>query len=597
MHSVDLLILSCILAGGFACHWFAWRVKLPSILFLLLTGVIVGPVLCWLNPDELFGDLLEPIVSLAVAVILYEGAMTLKLAEIRGHGAVVRNLVSIGVVITWAIATLAAYWFLGWDPYLAALFGAIVTVSGPTVILPLLRTIRPTTALSNILRWEGILVDPLGAILAVLVFNFIVVAQTAATTGQIFSTLGLIVLVGFGLGAFTGHLFGVILRKHWLPDFLRDYAALAFVILAFGVAETVESESGLLAVTVMGVWQANMRDLDLEDILDFKESLTLVLVAGLFIVLAARVDLGSLVALGGGSIAVLLALQFLAGPLRAFVCSIGSDLSFAERAYLGWIFPRGIVAAAVSALFALRLESLNFPGATDLVPMVFIIIVGTVVVQSLSGASLARWLKVKNPDPTGVLIIGANPVALGYATALQEAGHRVLVASMGWDGIKKARMAGLRVFYGSPVSGYAERHLDLMGLGHLLAMSHRPDLNELACVRYRYEFGREAVFTVQQHKEAPHEKHQITGETGGRVLFGGETAMDELQEMMKGDFKTKTSEITEAFSYAAYKEKYPDRLVIFITREDRRIQFPVAEEDTKIAEGSRVTALVPAGSD
>ena len=592
MHSSSLIILSGVLVAGFACQWIAWRVKLPSILFLLLTGIIAGPVLGWLKPNELFGELLEPFVSLAVAVILYEGSMTLKLAEIRGHGNVVRNLVTFGVLITWFVATLAARLFLGWDIYLAALFGAIVTVSGPTVILPLLRTVRPTNALSNILRWEGILVDPVGAILAVLVFNFIVVTQTAATTGQLFYTLGLIVVVGAGLGVIVGHSLGVILKKHWLPDFLRDYAALASVILVFTVAEAVESESGLLAVTVMGVWQANMKDLELEDILDFKESLTLVLVAGLFIILAARVQLENIVGLGVGAIAVLLALQFVAGPLRALVCSIGSDLSGRERAYLGWIFPRGIVAAAVSALFALRLERMGYPGAENLVSIVFTIIVGTVVIQSLSGSVVARWLKVASPDPKGVLVVGSNRLALLYATAMQKAGQRVLVASTNWEGVRLARMAGLPVFYGSPVSTYAERHMDLTGIGQLLAMSDRPGLNELACVSYRYEFGRESVYTFKQDSEAGHEKHQISGEAAGRVLFGGQKSMEDLLALIPDPAQTKTTEITDTFSFEDYRSKYPDRLLLFIKTPGGHVRFPLGDEDMKVTAGSSVTALI-----
>lgn len=592
MHGNNLFILSGVLVAGFACQWIAWRVKLPSILFLLVTGIIVGPWLGLLDPNAVFGDLLTPFVSLAVAVILYEGSMTLKLSEIRGHGNVVRNLVTIGVLITWSVATFAARVFLGWDIYLAALFGAIVTVSGPTVILPLLRTVRPTNALSNVLRWEGILVDPLGAILAVLVFNFIVVTQTAATTAQLLGTLGMIVVVGAGLGVLVGHAFGVVLRKHWLPDFLRDYAALALVILVFALAESLEMESGLLAVTIMGVWQANMRDLDLDDILDFKESLTLVLVAGLFIILAARIEFAGLLGLGTGAIAVLLLLQFVAGPLRAYVCSIASDMSWRERTFLGWIFPRGIVAAAVSALFALRLEGMSYPGAENLVPMVFTIIVGTVVIQGLSGGSVARALGIANPEPNGVLIVGANPVALAFANALHANGHRVVVASMGWDGIRKARMSGLPVFYGSPVSSYAERHLDLTGLGNLLALSHRPGINELACVKYRYEFGREAVYTVKHHSESSHEKHQISGEAAGRVLFDGERSMNDLFAMVKSDFATKTTEITDSFRFSDYLEQHPDRVVLFITTADGRVKFPLGGKNMNISEGSRITSLV-----
>lgn len=591
MQSNTFLLLSGLLVAGFVCQWIAWRVKLPSILFLLLTGILVGPVAGWLNPDAVFGDLLQPIVSLAVAVILYEGSLTLQFSEIRGHGGVVRNLVSIGVVITWSAATAAAFFLLGWDIYLAALFGAIVTVSGPTVILPMLRTIRPNNAIANILRWEGILVDPIGAILAVLVFNYILVIQTAGDDAQVFATLGLIVLTGVGLGALTGYLLGVVLRKHWLPDYLRDYAALASVILVFSIAETIEHESGLLAVTVMGVWQANMRDVDMDDILDFKESLTLVLVAALFIMLAARIDLDSLTQLGLGALLVFIALQFVAGPLRALICSLGSDLNWRERLYIGWIFPRGIVAAAVSALFALRLETISYPGAEKLVPMVFTIIVGTVVIQSLSGRTVGRWLGIVNPEPTGTMIVGANNLALTYADALDSAGHQVLVASMDWRGISKARMKGLPVFYGSPVSSYAERHLELIGLGNLLALSHRPDLNELACLKYRYDFGRDAVFTVRQKSESSHEKFQISGESGGKVLFGGDYSMTDLNELLENGAEPRTTELTENFDLDAYRKKYPRRLVLFVTNENGRVVFPTNIDDISAPAGSRVTAL------
>jgi len=592
MYGSQLLILSSILIVGFLCQWVAWRIKLPSILLLLLVGILVGPGLGWLDPDVLFGDLLEEFVSLAVAVILYEGSMTLKFSEIRGHGAVVRNLVTVGVAITWLVATLAAKFLLGWETMLAALFGAIVTVSGPTVIAPLLRTIRPTSSLASIFRWESILVDPLGAILAVLVFDFIIVSQTAAGVGHVFETLGIIILTGAGLGVLAGYAFGIALRHHWLPDYLRDYAALAIVLFVFALSETVESESGLLAVTIMGVWQANMRNIDLEDILDFKESLTLVLVAALFIVLAARIDFSDLAALGTGAVAVLLTLQLVAGPARAFICSIGSNLSIRERLFLGWLFPRGIVAAAVSALFALRLENANFPGADKLVPLVFIVIVGTVIIQSLSGRFVAKWLGVIDPEPNGVLVVGANPVALTYAEALHKTGRRVLVASMGWDGVKEARMKGLPVFYGSPVSDYAERHLELLGLGHLLALSHRPGLNELACIRYRFEFGRNAVYTMPQKEEKSHEKHQISGESAGRVLYGGTHSITELAQVIAGDVEIKSTEITNEFTVDDYRESYPERIPLFINDANGRLRFQIEEEEISASAGSVITALI-----
>jgi CPA1 family monovalent cation:H+ antiporter len=593
MDANTLIMLSGVIVAGFLCQWLAWRIKLPSILLLLIVGITLGPLLGWLDPDVLFGDLLEPVVSMAVAIILYEGSLTLKLRDIRGHGKVVRNLVTVGVLITWFVAAASAAWLLGWDPLLAALFGAIVTVSGPTVIIPLIRSIRPTQALSAVMRWEGILVDPLGAILAVLVFEFIIVTQTAATPGQLASTFALIVAGGTGVGLIAGQALGMVLRKHWLPDYLRDFAALATVILVFSLAESIAHESGLLAVTVMGVWQANMRNVDFGDILDFKESLTLVLVAALFIVLAARVDLGAVMSLGGGAVLLLLLLQFVGGPVRAFVCSIGSELKWQERALLGWIFPRGIVAAAVSALFALRLESLGYPGAERLVPMVFTVILGTVVIQSLSGRLLADWLGIRAPEPNGVLVLGANQVARFFACALQESGHQVLLASMNWRGVSRARMAGLPVFYGSAVSSYGERNMDLLGLGSLLALSCRPGLNELACVKFRYEFGRQSVFTVRQAEQS-HEKHQVSGEAAGRLLYGGERSLDDLEQLLKGDPEVRTTEITGNFSLRDYRKTHQDSLILFITTSEGAVRFPTGDEE-RVSEGERVTALlVPA---
>jgi CPA1 family monovalent cation:H+ antiporter len=592
LHGGDILILSIVLVAGFVCQWLAWRLKLPSILFLLLTGILVGPVLHWLDPDAVFGDLLEPMVALAVALILYEGSVTLKLSEIRGQGAVVRNLVTVGVLLTWSLATVAAMVLLGWDTSLALLFGAIVTVSGPTVIIPLLRTIRPVREIANILRWEGILVDPLGAILAVLVFIF--VTQTTTVTEQVLGALALIIGLGVGLGVIAGQAFGVVLRNHWVPDYLRDYAVLAAVMLVFGIAETIQKESGLLAVTVMGVWQANMRDLELDDIIDFKESLTLVLVAGLFIVLAARIDLPGLLDLGIAAVGVVLFLQFVAGPLRALLCSLGSDLGWRERLYLGWIFPRGIVAAAVSALFALRLERNGFPGAEQLVPMVFTVIVGTVVIQSLSGGILARWLRVSTPEANGVLVVGANPAARAFAEALMQAGHQVVVASTAWRGISKARMAGVPVFYGSAVSRYADRHLELVGFGNLLALSTKPDLNELACLRYRYEFGRNAVYTMPMKSETEKaDKHQVTGQSAGRLLYGGQFSIEELEKCVRLDMEPKTTEITDAFGIDAYRDRYPERVILFVTDKDGRPRFPLESGDPDVRAGWKITALAP----
>jgi NhaP-type Na+/H+ or K+/H+ antiporter len=236
---------------------------------------------------------------------------------------------------------------------------------------------------------------------------------------------------------------------------------------------------------------------------------------------------------------------------------------------------------------------MGYEGAEDLVPLVFTIIIGTVVIQGLTGRTIARALGIADPEPTGVLIVGANALALKYGEALKKAGHRVLIASTGWDGISEARMKGLPVFYGSPVSSYADRHLELLGLGNLLALSHRPGLNELACVRFRYDFGRNAVYTVRQASEGEHEKYQISGESGGRVLFSGKYSMSDLLSKIAKGADIKATELTREFDIAAHRERYPDAVILFVTDENQKLHFPVADVELPERPGSIVTALVP----
>jgi NhaP-type Na+/H+ or K+/H+ antiporter len=544
------------------------------------------------QPDRVFGDMLLPFVSLAVAIILFEGGLTLRISDLRGHGATVRNLVTAGCLITWATGGLAAYWILGFDPELATLFGAIIVVSGPTVVAPLLRTVRPSAGLAKILTWESILIDPLGALLALLVFDFIITAQTGDALWQVAGTVLKTGLLGTGLGGLGGYLFGEVLRRRWVPEYLRDVSALALVVLVFTAAEMVQRESGLLAVTIAGIWLANMNRVDLEDILNFKESLSLLLISSLFVVLAARVDLTQLQALGGGAIGVLLALQLVGGPLRAWVCSMGSSLSWRERCLLGWILPRGIVAAAVSAVFALRLQEAGLPGADSLVPLVFVVIIGTVLLQSLTAAFLARRLGVAEPEPRGVLIVGANPVSVAVAAALRQAGHPVLIADSSWSYIQEARMQSIPTFYGSAVSAYADRHLDLLGLGQLLALSVRPDFNELAAARYQAEFGRDAVFVLKSSGEARvSQKHRVSGSLSSRLWPNPDITYEDLARRLDQGGEIRTTSLSDAFTMEEYRAKNPDSLILFASDRDGRLHLPSVDAVLSPKPGWSVTAL------
>ncbi|ETX23512.1 cation:proton antiporter, partial [Vibrio parahaemolyticus] len=329
----EALVLSAVGVIGLGCQWLAWRLRLPAILFLLLAGLIVGPFMQWLKPDEILGNLLFPLVSLAVAVILFEGSLTLNFKEIRGVSGSVWSIVSIGAIISWAATSVATHYFLGFTWELAMLFGSLTVVTGPTVIVPLLRTVRPNSTLANILRWEGILIDPLGALFVVMVYEFIV-SHSAVNSMEVFGT---IIAVGVILGVTSGAAVATVLRRAWLPEYLQPFAVLMVVLGVFSVSNHIESEAGLLTVTVMGMWLANAKDINIQQILHFKEHLTILLITGLFIFLAARISLDDFAALGSGALLLFVFMQLVSRPLSIFLSTMRSNLNLKDKLFLSWV--------------------------------------------------------------------------------------------------------------------------------------------------------------------------------------------------------------------------------------------------------------------
>ncbi len=556
------LLLSLVVFVGIFCQWLAWRVKLPAILFLLSSGIVAGPVLGWLDSDALFGDLLFPFISLSVAIILFEGSLTLKFHEISGLRRVIRNMVSVGGLITWLITSVTTHYALDFSWQLSFLFGAITIVTGPTVIVPLLRTVRPHAAVANILRWEGIVIDPIGATLAVLVYEFILLGAGSGAVGHTFLAFGKMIFIGLALGAAAAYLYGALLRLHWLPEFLHNVTTLAVVIMVFTVSNALQHESGLLTVTVMGIWLANSKDVPIDEIVDFKESLSVLLISVLFIVLAARLDFQMFVHLGWPALFVFLSIQFLSRPLSVVISAFGSKLSWPERHLLAWIAPRGIVAAAISALFAIRLEESGYAEAPLLVPLTFMVIIGTVGLQSATAGFIARWLGVAEPDPKGFLLIGANRLARAIGHALNEEGFRVLLVDTSWEKISLARMEGLKTYYGEPVSEHAGRHLDLVGIGRMLGLSPRGSLNSLSCMHYRMELGYDAVYALQTEKDKEiSEDRKAASARKWPTLFGKEVSFSSLMTALHQDWSIRSTRLTESFGYEEYLHTYNDQAV------------------------------------
>lgn len=590
-----VFLLASIGVLSLFCQWLAWRVRMPAIVFLLAAGIACGPVLNYLNPDELFADLLFPMVSLSVAIILFEGSLTLRFSEIRGHGKMVRNLIAVGSIVTGVIGTLAARWVLDISWEISLLFGAISVVTGPTVIAPLLRSVRPSARLANILQWEGIIIDPVGALLAVLVYEGIVSwgqGNVFSHSLYIFSTT---LVVGTVLGAAAGYLNGLVLRKHWIPQYLYNAGTLTFMLGVYALSNEIAHESGLLTVTIMGIWMANMKQVEVESILEFKESLSVLLISALFIILAARIEFSAIAELGWGLALLLATLMLVARPLSVFISAIGTTLNWREKLFLSWIAPRGIVAAAVSALFAFQLHDSGFAGGETLVPLVFMLIIATVIIQSLTARPLAKLLNVAQPPEHGFLILGANPVARMIASELTQHGVPVVLADSNWENVRQARMDNLQVYFGNPVSEHAANQLDLTGIGNLLIISPYKQMNSLATYHFLDWFGEhDSVFSLsegeqdQQARYQPAEKIQRT-----RGLFGG-VSFAKLASLASQGYTVKTTQLSEEFSYQDFVDKHQNQALVLFTLDSKKHITPVKSiSDIELSEDATLISLVP----
>ncbi len=589
------LMLTALLGVGFLAQWLAWRIRLPAILPLLVIGLVLGPLLGVVKPDALLGDLLFPAVSLAVAIILFEGSINLRFSELKGIGHAVRRLVSSGAAVAVLGLAAAAHWIAGLSWPLAFLFGALTCVTGPTVINPMLRAVRPNAKVSNLLRWEGIVIDPIGALLAVLVYEIIVSKEFQGHSLWMFLfTFG----SGVGIGVIAALLLAALLKRQFIPEYLQSYATLALLLAAFSGSNAITHESGLLAVTVMGIVLGNLRHVHIDLITNFKEDLSILLVSMLFIILAARLPWPLPTGTLTTGLLIYLAAQFIVRPLSVGLATLRSSLTWRERALAAWISPRGIVAAAISALFALELETRGMPGADRLVPLVFILIIATVVVQSATAGPLARWLGVRAPEPRGVLVFGVNPVARAIAAALAKQDVPVLVAGDDWEGIRAARMQGLKTYFGNPTSQHAHNYLDHTGLGRLLAMSTQREMNSLTSLHYRQEFGRDKVYRLRNlGADESSERASFANPLLAPALFGEDMTNSRFQELLDEGWQIKTTTLTEAYDWPQFVEAWgSDLILLFLITDRGNLRMASSKRELEPRPGFAVTALVPPGN-
>ncbi len=593
--------LALILSLGIGAQWLAWRLKIPSILLLLLFGFLAGPVSHLIRPDKLLGDALLPVATLCVGLILFEGGMSLRVADLKQSGSVVWRLVSIGALVTAIICCVSAHYVTGLDWPIAALLGAMLVVTGPTVIGPLLRHVRPVGAVGPILRWEGIIIDPIGALAAVIVFESLDLSSNEGLLTVV--ALGAMKTIAFGLliGTAAAGAVTLMLRRYWVPDFLHNPVTLMVVVAALVGSNRVQPESGLFTVTVMGIALANQKWVAVHHIAEFKETLSVLLVSCLFILLSARLEMSQITNLSWRTIAFLLVVILIARPMAVAMATYGSSLKARERIFLAAIAPRGIVAAAVSSVFALRLRAANIPDAEKLVPLVFVVIVGTVVVYSLTAARVGRWLEVARPNAQGCLIVGAHPVACAIALALQQSDLAVLVIDTNRAAINQARMLGLPTFFGSIIGPAAEEKLDLTGIGRLLAITPNDEVNALACVRFAKILGRSEVYQLAPSRgdstsRLNRSKTEMSHQLRGRQLFCANCTLDDLQNRLNNGAVVKKTPLTEVFDLTAFRAAHPDALPMFLLSSTGELSIITEDLHPASRAGQTVVSLTdPAG--
>ncbi|MFV0522969.1 MAG: cation:proton antiporter [Acidimicrobiales bacterium] len=480
--------LAVILSVAVFCQWLGSRVKLPSVLFLLVAGVAMSAVL---DPDAVFGDLLFTGVGLGVAILLFEGGTSLHWSELRVGRAAVIRLCTVGAVVTWAVATGAVAGLLpDVDTNLALLIGAILIVSGPTVVIPLLRAVRPRPPTGAILRWEGILIDPVGAGLAIVVLDAMVADRSV-------EGIALRILTTFGAGAAVGAVASValvtLLRQRLIPDHLQVPATLAFVVAAYAAANSLRPEAGLLAVTMLGMALANQRKAPAAHIAEFNEHLGSVILGSLFVVLGARVDLEEVAETLLPSLAIIAVLVLVARPLTVIASTTNTGLNWREKAFMMVMCPRGVVAAAVASLFALELEHEGIdPG--PLVPVVFTVVVGTVALVGLGARPAARRLRVAEPDPNGVAFVGGGHFALELADALNEQRISTLHVGLGDEDSLTAAYRGQLVYRGRLNSEEFPETVRAVGIGTAVALSGTDHLDTFASERIARVVGSANVY-------------------------------------------------------------------------------------------------------
>ncbi|OAO04115.1 cation:proton antiporter [Parasphingorhabdus sp.] len=588
---IDSLMVKIALIGllGIGAQWVAWRTGRPAIALMLIVGIIAGPILGLVDPERDFGALQEPIIKLAVAVILFEGGLSLNFRELRQAGGAVTMMVFIAGPIAWALGTAAAHFGAGLSWEISALLGGIMIVTGPTVIGPMLRTLRVPARVRNILKWEAIVNDPIGALLAVGIYAYITYegpdANIAVISMDVLAASFVAALLGAALGFAVTWLFP---RGH-VPEYLKAPFLLVTVIAGFVLADLIKHETGLITVTVMGVVMANRQIYSSQALYRFKEDLSVILISGVFIILSATLDWETVQQFRPQFIIFLLLLLFFVRPVSVLVALLFSSVPWRERLFIAWIAPRGIVAVAITGLFAIRLVDYGLPGAEALVPLSFAVVIATIFAHGFSAAWVAERLGIAEGKGEGVLIAGANRWSIALGKTLKSLDIEVMITDDSKFALRRAHKEGLNIHQGDILDEAHNDNIDLGEFQHLIAATDNDSHNQLITADLGPEMGYEQISRLANDSQS---KSRVGH---GRLLFESGAEFASLLDRERDGWRFSKTNITEVFTDQDYRNNLDENeepLAVFKT--DRRLLFFATDARPAIEEGDIIISFVAA---
>ena len=586
MHETLFNQIGLILLLTLVCQWIAWRFKFPVIVLLTALGVSFGPILNIINPTELFGDLLSPFIELVVAIILFEGGLSLKIHEFKkvSHGLI--RLFTLSIVLQIAFISFSAIGLLGFDWKVATILGALLVVTGPTVIIPALREARLKTNVSHYLKWEGIINDPIGAMLAIIFLQ--VVSFHDSKLSVLFFDVVKGNLVAFFFAISLYYLIKWLAKRALIPEFLKIPFFLCIVLVQFIFANHLQEGAGLLAVTIFGLLIGNS-GLDLvKELRHFKESLTTFSVSIIFIILSATLKLDAWENFQLQHWIFIFCLSFVIRPISIILSTFKSGMTFKEQVLIGLYGPKGIVAASVSGIIGFQLTRAGFSEGELFLPIVFSVILLTVTTHSFYLKPLARKLDLKHVQSNGVLIIGSSPFSIQLALKLKENDIPVMISDSTWNRLTYARQQGIEVHYGHILSDIKYGEPDLSQYNYLLALTDDNAYNSLLCHVFSHTFGSEHVYELPSEDDFFQENEEL--DQSDFFKLKEKPLYYNLMKLFHRGSLFHITELTEEYSYQDFlKDHMCDTLLpILIVRENKRVEMFSLKKSIKPDKGDRI---------